>query len=130
MGILSKYLLSLLPEGQEPVKSSTLAHFVVRLDGNSVGTLTYDSDEWVFEYTDEFKNRSDLNFITDFPDKERIYKSSVLWPFFAVRIPGLKQPKVAEILTEKKMTSVSQVDLLRIFGQNTVANPYQLVAID
>jgi HipA-like protein len=130
MGFLFKKLIGLLPSDQKAQSDKINAIFEVRHGSVTIGILRYTEAHWYFNYTDEFKLQSSLNVISDFPDKSRMYISDVLWPFFAVRIPGLKQPRVIELMEKSNISADNQVALLREFGKNTVANPYQLVAIE
>lgn len=50
------------------------------------------------------------------PDKT--YKSEELWPFFRIRIPGLEQPSVQEILERENIDKNDEVELLKRFGKN------------
>lgn len=130
MASIFKSILSLLPSGQKPQKKDSNAKFEVSYNGLTVGILTYHNGTWSFSYTQEFKQQSEVNSISDFPNTEKVYNSTILWPFFAVRIPGLKQPRVIEQMAELNISSSNQVDLLRHFGEKTISNPYQLIAKD
>lgn len=108
--------------------SSPKTQFTLTVDGIRMGNLLYDNGVWYFSYTNEFKNHLDeYNLIIGFPDVNKIYKSEVLWPFFQIRIPGLKQPAVKEILKEENIDEHDEVRLLKYFGKKTIANPYELV---
>jgi len=50
----------------------------------------------------------------------------LLWPFFGIRIPGLKQPAIQEILRNENIETDNDVELLKRFGQKTISNPYEL----
>ncbi|MEP7111336.1 MAG: HipA N-terminal domain-containing protein [Ferruginibacter sp.] len=97
-------------------------------DGIRIGTLHCENGDWFFKYTDDFKNHSDeYNRIVGFPDLDKIYQSDKLWPFFQIRIPGLKQPAVQEILARENIDKSNEVALLKRFGYKTITNPYELV---
>lgn len=103
------------------------AKFVLRVDDIKIGFLSIKDGEWFFKYTDEFKNRShEYNRIIGFSDLDKTYKSEVLWPFFQIRIPGLKQPAIQEILEKEKIDKGNEVALLKRFGQKSISNPYEL----
>jgi HipA-like protein len=103
------------------------ASFILLADGIPVGTLSCEKGDWYFKYTDEFKQHTEeYNLITGFPDLEKTYKSEMLWPFFQVRIPGLKQPAIQEILKNEKIDKENEVELLKRFGQKTISNSYEL----
>lgn len=104
------------------------AKFLLQVDNIRVGNLYCKNGEWYFKYTDEFKTKSDVyNRIIGFPDLDKTYKSELLWPFFQVRIPGLKQPAIQEILKSEKIDEFNEVQLLKRFGKKIIANPYELV---
>lgn len=101
--------------------------FILKFNHLSVGILESDSDHWVFRYTDEFKKQLDkYNRIIGFPDVNKVYKSVELWPFFQIRIPGLKQPAVQEILEKENINQNNEAALLKRFGYKTISNPYKL----
>lgn len=104
------------------------AKFILTVDDISIGTLHCESGEWFFKYSSDFKNHSDeYNRIVGFPDLNKTYKSDTLWPFFQIRIPGLKQPAIQEILVKEKIDKENEVELLKRFGYKTISNPYELV---
>lgn len=110
-----------LPQNEE-------AKFTLMVDNIHVGILYCKAGEWFFKYTEDFKKHaSEYNSITGFPDLDKTYKSEVLWPFFQIRIPGLKQPAVQEILQKEKIDKDNEAALLKRFGQYTIANPYELI---
>ncbi|KAK6033622.1 hypothetical protein OSTOST_00220 [Ostertagia ostertagi] len=47
-----------------------------------------------------------------------------------IRIPGLKQPAIQEILKREKIDSGNDIELLKRFGQKTISNPYELMVKD
>jgi hypothetical protein len=55
-----------------------------------------------------------------------VYTKDELWPFFIIRIPSLKQPKVQKIISKEEIDSTSQVELLKRFGEKSISNPFQL----
>lgn len=104
------------------------AKFILMVDDIRIGTLYCDKGEWFYKYTDEFKDHSEeYNRIVGFSDLNKTYKSESLWPFFQIRIPGLKQPAIQEILAKEKIDQSNEVALLKRFGQKTITNPYKLV---
>lgn len=104
------------------------AKFLLLVDNIKVGYLGLSGGEWHFKYSEDFKKHSDYNLITGFPELDKVYKSEELWPFFRIRIPGLKQPVVQEILKKENIDQNDEVELLKRFGKKTIANPYELVA--
>ena len=109
-----------LPQNEE-------AKFILKVDKICIGTLYCNKGEWSFKYTEDFKNHTqEYNRITGFPDMDKVYQSDSLWPFFKIRIPGLKQPAIQEIIHKEHIDSANEVALLKRFGYKTISNPYQL----
>src|SRR5437899_8986399 len=52
-----------------------------------VGYLTFENGWWSFEYDSDYRRRSDLRPIEGFDDLFKVYRSRILFPFFAVRVP-------------------------------------------
>ncbi len=106
------------------------AKFKLKVDSLSVGTLYCKNGEWTFKYDTEFINhKQEYNHIVGFPDMNKTYQSEDLWPFFKVRIPGLKQPAIQEIIKSENIDVSNEAVLLKRFGQKSIANPYQLVFV-
>ncbi len=94
----------------------------------TVGHLEFDGKTWTFRYDDEYKRRSDLRPIEGFDELEKVYNSSVLFPFFAVRIPDPGRDDVKRRLEEDRVSHPEPADLLRIFGRRVVSSPaFELV---
>lgn len=100
------------------------ATFNVNLGRLLVGTLLYSDGMWYFNYSDEFKLQNRILPLINFPSKEKEYSSKELWPFFASRIPSNAQLQI-----DKDTPQEDIVTLLRRFGRRTVANPYELLAV-
>lgn len=66
------------------------------------------------------------NHIAGFSNLNKVYKNETLWPFFRIRIPGLKQPAVKEILKKENINETNELELLKRFGHKTISNPYEL----
>jgi HipA-like protein len=94
-----------------------------------VGVLTYSDNKWIFEYSTEYKNKSSMQPIIDFPDKEKVYTDNQLWPFFATRIPSLNQPYQIKKIQKANIQENDSVGLLKLFGKETITNPFRLVFI-
>jgi HipA-like protein len=109
--------------------TNTKAQFDLSLNKIHIGTLTLEDSQWVFKYTDEFKHQNALRPLINFPNKEKVYSSAQLWPFFAGRIPGPGQPVVKAFLNKAGIQEVNEVILLKEFGQRTIANPYILMSL-
>jgi HipA-like protein len=119
-------------ESRRPAAASSVPtpqkSFDLNLGPMRIGTLDFHEGRWTFAYAEEFKKQTAIRTLVQFPDKEKVYESDELWPFFGMRIPSLKQPSVKEILQREHIDAGSSVDLLRRFGQRTIANPFKLVA--
>jgi HipA-like protein len=94
-----------------------------------IGTLVYSSGVWEFKYSAEYKNDPTSTPIIDFPDIEKSYTNQQLWPFFAARIPSLNQPYQIKKIERAKINKDDAVGLLKLFGNETITNPYRLLAI-
>lgn len=108
---------------------SSYIKFLLKLDSLHIGVLSFDEENanWIFEYAAEFKYYAEeYNLIIGFPDLNARYESKELWPFFQVRIPGLKQPRIKEILKEENIDPNNNVKLLQRFGEKTISNPFRL----
>ncbi len=91
-----------------------------------IGTLESSDNFWIFEYSEAFKQQQKYRRLTGFSDLNKVYKREVLWPFFKIRIPGLKQPLVQKILEEESIHKNDEVSLLKRFGRRSISNPYLL----
>lgn len=115
--------------GVEPLPPGEKISFRVMLGSLCVGVLQADRGEWVFNYSDEFRRQDKINPIVDFPVLDRAYRSRTLWPFFALRIPSLKQPSVQEFLQKQPSATADEGILLKEFGMRSIANPFRLVPV-
>lgn len=102
------------------------AVFKLMYENLEIGVLSYESGTWSFEYSDAFKNQNELDVLIDFPQKNKKYEETYLWPFFAHRIPGLGQPQVRNIIERENIDPHNEVDLLKRFGKKSIANPFEL----
>ena len=94
----------------------------------TVGELEFDGTMWTFSYADEYKQRRDLRPIEGFDEIGKVYRSSILFPFFAVRIPDIDREDVKRRLKEDRVSDPEPTDLLRIFGRRVVSSPaFELV---
>ncbi len=84
-----------------------------------VGTLVYSSGIWTFSYSDEFKKQDETSPLVNFPQKDKVYESDQLWPFFASRLPGNAQ-------LEQEASKEDIVSLLKKYGKHVITNPYVL----
>jgi HipA-like protein len=101
--------------------------FKVMLGPLVIGTLRADHTQWVFAYSDEFRNQSEIQPIVDFPSVNQEYRTRILWPFFALRIPSPAQPAVREFIRSLPEAKADEAILLKEFGARCAANPFRLV---
>ena len=100
--------------------------FSLKYQDLEMGVLKFINNQWSFEYTLAFKNQSEIKTLIDFPDLNKTYNSTVLWPFFSNRIPSFKQPKIIEYISKHPIESQDTAKLLEIFGEYSVNNPFRL----
>ena len=120
---------------KDPVQGENSPHlskedtqqFKLYLNSLPVGELSCEDGEWIFKYAPEFIAQSDkYHPIVGFPDLHAEYRSEVLWPFFQIRIPGLGQPAIREIIERESLDINNEAQLLKRFGKKTLANPFLL----
>ena len=118
----------LLPDSQQDleVTANEAATFILSYDNLKVGTLSLNKGLWEFMYSDEFKAQNEAKPLIEFADVNEVYTTTDLWPFFTIRIPGLKRPSVQRKIKERSINKDSFVDMLKNFGKRTIANPYEL----
>jgi HipA-like protein len=126
---MKRWRFGAIDAAPEVVKAPAIPKAVFHvLYGNiEVGTLELVEGLWKFRYSDEFQKGNKLRAITEFPDFDREYVSPELWPFFAMRIPSLKQAEIKAIVEKEHIDEHDEATLLRRFGRRTVANPFELV---
>ena len=94
----------------------------------TVGHLSFDGTQWSFRYDPEYRRRSELRPIEGFPDLDKVYRATTLFPFFAVRIPHEDRPDVRRRLERDHVEEPDATDLLRMYGRHAAASPaYELV---
>lgn len=128
---IRKLIKSIFGKGEDELEyqlpKDEQAKFTLSVDNLKVGTLSCHDGEWYFKYANEFKKQADeYKKIVGFSDLDKTYKSPELWPFFRIRIPGLKQPAIQEIIEKEKIDKENDVELLKRFGKRTISNPYEL----
>ena len=110
--------------------SSEVARFLLQFDELEVGTLGLSEGVWEFRYTPQFRSQmaaeGGVHPLIDFPDVNRVYRSEELWPFFMARIPSISQPQILEEIQKKGLDKKNPVQLLRAFGERSIANPFLL----
>lgn len=124
-GILNK-LFSKGDESNDFDPVETNATMTLKLNDLTIGYLSCANDEWSFVYSEDFQNQIEFHSIVGFSNLNEEYKSKELWPFFRIRIPGLKQPAIMEIVKKEKIEN-NEYELLKRFGRTSISNPYELV---
>jgi len=125
------------PDKSEDAPKDNKSVFILMHDTLHIGTLEMNNGVWSFEYSLIYKLRhrkaDNANSIDEliqplfaFPDIDKKYESTSLWPFFTARIPGLKQPDVQDIMKSDNIDSTDLVALLHRFGRKTIINPFEL----
>jgi len=100
--------------------------FIIKVDNLKIGYLTSKDNQWMFEYTDDFRKQDEYHRLVGFRDLNKKYLSDNLWPFFKIRIPGLKQPIVKEQIEKERLNIENEAELLKFFGRKSITNPYIL----
>jgi len=115
-------------EGQEYIQTpeNITVMFELTYKTLTIGFLKLKKSVWTYEYSDEFKNQSDIQPLTDFPDVDKVYESKELLPFFMQRIPSISQPKVQAEIKKEKIDKTNEAELLKHFGKISITNPFQL----
>jgi len=106
------------------------AAFRLALGSLSIAMLERHSGVWRFWYTDEFKSQQRIVPLVPFPDRDQIYESSELWPFFAVRVPSIARPEIQNTVTSEGLDYDDLPAMLARFGRRTVADPFTLEMVE
>jgi HipA-like protein len=123
-----KNMFSKTEDEQFVIDDSKPYRFTLKIDHLPVGHLEIKDGSWFFKYSQEFRNQEHYRRLIGFSDLNKEYKSEELWPFFKVRIPGLKQPMIQEIIKNENLDKNNEAILLKRFGVRTMTNPYILEA--
>lgn len=102
------------------------AKFELLFEDKLVGILEFSEDKWIFEYSKEYKKKQFVLPLINFPDIDKKYEFEELMPFFATRIPNLNQPYHEKKLEKLEGDKTSLVSLLKIFGEKSINNPFEL----
>lgn len=104
----------------------TIHRFSLKYQNTLIGNLLFENEEWLFEYSEWFKNQNELQPLLEFPIVDNKYKTKELWPFFSNRIPSFKQPKIKNYIEKNPTERTNTVKLLELFGEYSVNNPFKL----
>lgn len=126
--IIKKIQKLLLPEDLKKTGSQNTekAFFVLMLEDKHVGQLSFENDQWIFVYDKAFIREHKKGILADFPDLNKTYQSTELWPFFASRIPSTSRNSINESLKKEGIDESDLTKLLAFFGKKTIANPFTL----
>ena len=102
------------------------AKFELLFEDKLVGILEFNEEKWIFEYSEEYKEERFVLPLINFPDINKKYEFEELMPFFAARIPNLNQPYHEKKLEKLEGDKTSLVSLLKIFGEKSINNPFEL----
>ena len=91
-----------------------------------IGYLHFQNDKWVFEYSEKFKEQKNISPIIDFPEVNKVYESEDLWPYFASRIPSSNSPHIKRKIQMNDLDESSIVEMLKVFGRNSISSPFSL----
>lgn len=122
----------LLPAGQSKfrVEEKKTHAFLLKFEDLHVGTLSFENNIWIYAYSQIFKETRDMKPLANFPDINKKYVSGTLWPFFASRIPSLSRRRVLNRANEEGIDKKDTISLLKLFGVNTLTNPFVLIHQD
>lgn len=130
--ILSKIKNLWKTEGQEHLTTPQKEEmaFTLKHQHLVIGQLTLKEGVWTFWYSEEFKNQNKVQPLSNFPNKDKVYSSEQLYPFFLLRIPSLKQPKIQKIVQTENIDEHNEALLLKRFGEYSISNPFRLLALN
>lgn len=123
---LKKYLTPKSHRALKVEDTKKEAHFRLLLESIEVGQLSFNNNSWEFKYSDEFKKITGIKPLADFPDIDKTYNSTTLWPFFSSRIPSLSRSRVKNLIEKEGIPSNDLLALLERFGKRTITNPFVL----
>ncbi len=86
-----------------------------------VGRLSCEGEEYVFRYESGYSG----NPITAFPRLDKEYRSTVLWPFFAIRIPPMDREDMRKEIANRSLGQDQVLELLAAVAKLSVSNPYE-----
>ena len=91
-------------------------------------TLTTDGVGWTLGSPEAFRRQDRISPLVPFPDVNKVYRSSELWPFFAVRIPSIKRPEIERTVMAEKLDYSDKPAMLARFGKRCISDPFELRA--
>ena len=95
-------------------------------DRTKVGRLMCENSEFVFSYDAEFSGPP----ISAFPNKEKVYRSSHLWPFFAVRIPPFGRHEMRQLMESRSLREDQTIEILGAVARFSISNHYEFELVN
>ena len=89
-----------------------------------IGILEYDT-LWIFQYSEEFKNQTNVKPLSQFQNIDQIYFSDILFTMFKVRIPPPTRP---DILLNRTANGIEDDDISMLihYGRRCITDPFIL----
>ncbi len=90
-----------------------------------IGVLAREDGTFVFSYIPTYLGRQQPRPISAFPSlSPEPYRSTELWPFFAVRIPPLDRDDVRELIEASELDPTDKIRLLAETSPRSITSPY------
>jgi HipA-like protein len=122
--ILESWGISVRPAPAADTGLTLVLYLPVDDETVKVGILRHERGEYVFSYAPEYKDHPQLPPLASFPDLNREYRSSHLWPFFEVRMPVKNRPDVAQVIRARGLENADPLRLLGELSKRSVSSPY------
>ncbi len=86
-----------------------------------IGRLFCEEGEYVFRYDSSYTGEP----ISAFPTMQQEYRSKILWPFFATRIPPFDREDMRNEITKRHLREDQIIEILGEVAKVSSANPYE-----
>ncbi len=124
---IKRYLTPWQQEGKnQTFHARGNALFELRYKNKLIGTLRHIDNNWIFQYSEEYKQNPFVTPLVNFPDINKTYISEEIPPFFAARIPTVNKPAQKAKLKKHNADPTDLIAMLEIFGRYNVNNPFEL----
>lgn len=110
-------------ESRVPCSGSPMVQ--VLFEGEPVAELKSLQGKYQFRYLPGFRGKG-LASLPGFPDLDKSYESTDLFPFFEERIPDLRRPEIKEWVRTKGLDEQDRLALLCALGRRSVTDSYEL----
>ena len=118
--------MSLISASSTPPRGRALAvYHKTTVDVFLVGRLSCEQEEYVFRYDSSYVGEP----ISAFPMIDQEYRSRLLWPFFATRIPPFNREDVRKEIRNRSLREDQVLEVLGSVAKVSVANPYEFELI-